>query len=190
MPAPTLHILILYGTSDGQTAKVASAMAGTLRALHLDVDVVDAAGAERPRPEKYAAVIVAASVQAGRYQRSVTRWVRENAAALGARPSAFVSVCLAVLQHLPAVDREIDTKLQAWFGETGWRPSTVKVIAGALPYSRYPWWKRFMMRHIVAKAHGDTDTTRDYEYTDWADLTVFVRDFADRANLVRATVLA
>jgi len=33
------------------------------------------------------------------------------------------------------------------------------------------------MKHIVAKAGGDTDTRRDYEYTDWDDLRRFAADF-------------
>jgi len=181
MASAPSRILILYGTTDGQTAKVASAMADTLRARHLDVDVVNSAGAERPRAEEYGAVIVAASVQAGKYQRAVTRWVRENAAALGGRPSAFVSVCLAALQHKPEVVRDIEARLQAWFAQTGWHPELYKAVAGALPYTRYSWWKRYLMRRIVAKANGDTDTTRDYEYTDWAELAAFVSAFATRA---------
>ncbi len=32
------------------------------------------------------------------------------------------------------------------------------------------------MRRIARKAGGDTDTSKDYEYTDWND----VRGFADR----------
>ena len=117
------------------------------------------------------------------YQRAVTRWVRENAAALAGRPSAFISVCLAVLQHKPEVDREIEAKLQAWFASTGWHPGMFKAVAGALPYTRFPWWKRYIMRRIVAKANGDTDTTRDYEYTDWVELAAFVSAFATRAVL-------
>jgi menaquinone-dependent protoporphyrinogen oxidase len=31
------------------------------------------------------------------------------------------------------------------------------------------------MKRIVASAGGDTDTSKDYEYTDWND----VRNFAD-----------
>ena len=34
-----------------------------------------------------------------------------------------------------------------------------------------------MMKRIVAKAGGGTDTTRDYEYTDWNDLRVFAHEF-------------
>ena len=36
------------------------------------------------------------------------------------------------------------------------------------------------MKWIVRRAGGDTDTSRDYEYTNWADL----RGFADRFNRI------
>ena len=42
---------------------------------------------------------------------------------------------------------------------TGWRPGTVKLVAGALPYTQYAWFKRLIMKRIVGKAGGDTDTT-------------------------------
>ena len=60
-------------------------------------------------------------------------------------------------------------------------------MAGALPYSKYSWWKRWMMRRIVAKAGGDTDTSRDYEYTDWNDLSEFVRSVVPRLESHRAS---
>jgi len=173
------RILILYGTSEGHTAKVAAAMAATLRAAGADVDVVRARGSGAgPYPEDYAAVIVAASVHAGTYQRAVQRWVREHASTLRARPTAFVSVCLAVLQRTPAIDRHLSEIMDRFFSSTGWNPSESKVVAGALPYTKYGWLKRWIMRRMVAKAKGDTDTLRDYEYTDWNDLAEFARRFA------------
>jgi DNA gyrase/topoisomerase IV subunit A len=41
-----------------------------------------------------------------------------------------------------------------------------------------------------SKAHGDTDTSRDYEYTDWADLEQFARDFLRRADAARQHAVA
>ena len=35
----------------------------------------------------------------------------------------------------------------------------------------------FVMRRIVSKEGGDTDTSRDYEYTDWAAVDAFAREF-------------
>ena len=52
-----------------------------------------------------------------------------------------------------------------------------KQVAGALPYTRYNWFIRLVMKRIAAKAGGDTDTTRDYEYTDWEDLRSFTEQF-------------
>jgi menaquinone-dependent protoporphyrinogen oxidase len=34
-----------------------------------------------------------------------------------------------------------------------------------------------VMKRIAAKAGGDTDATRDYEYTDWQDLRGFTEQF-------------
>jgi len=173
------RILVLYGTTDGQTRKISMALGETLRTTGADVDVANAAGeGPVPNPDQYDAVIVAGSVHAGGYQRAVRRWVRTHAAALGRRPTAFVSVCLGVLEHKPAVDAELAKIRERFFATTGWRPQTVKVVAGALPYTRYGWLKKMVMRRIVAKAAGDVDTSRDYEYTDWKDLAEFGRTFA------------
>ena len=44
--------------------------------------------------------------------------------------------------------------------------AAVKHVAGALLYTRYNIFKRWIMKRIVAKAGGDTDVSRDYDYTD------------------------
>jgi menaquinone-dependent protoporphyrinogen oxidase len=63
--------------------------------------------------------------------------------------------------------------INRFLAETGWHPVVTKSIAGALLYTRYNWFIRRVMKRIAAKAGGDTDTTRDYEYTDWQDLRTF-----------------
>lgn len=178
------RILVLYGTTDGQTARIADAIAQALRARGASVEVQQADGTD-DRPEGYDGVIVAAPVRAGRYQKSIRRWVRRHADALNGRTTAFVSVCLGILQHDPAVDRTLNAIVDGMLSETGWRPTLVKPVAGALRYTRYNWFLRRMMRRIAAKAGGDTDTTRDYEYTDWQDLRTFAEQFAQQ--VVRST---
>ena len=61
--------------------------------------------------------------------------------------------------------------------ETGWRPHRVELVAGALPYTRYNFLVRFVMRRIARKEGGDTDTSRDYEYTDWSAVERFALEF-------------
>ena len=171
------RILVVYGTTDGHTAKIAGAISETLHTTGAVVDV-HAANDPAPAPNTYDAVVVAASVHAGRYQKPVEKWVRAHAAALGRKPAAFVSVCLGVLQHDEKVQRDLQAILDRFVQATGWRPTVVKFVAGALPYTHYGWLRRLVMRRIVAKAGGDTDTSRDFEYTDWNDLRHFAVDFS------------
>jgi len=60
--------------------------------------------------------------------------------------------------------------------KTGWHPARVELVAGALPYSKYNFLIRYVMRRIAAKEGGDTDTSHDYEYTDWEAVDRFARD--------------
>ena len=175
------RILVLYGTTDGHTAKVAATVADALRTSGAAVDVVEA-GTTEPEPEVYAGVIVAASVHVRGYQRSVRRWVRRHAAALHNKPSAFLSVSLGVLQTDPNVRREVDAIVNSFLDATSWQPAMVQNVAGAVLYTKYNTIKRWIMKRIVAKAGGATDTSRDYEYTNWTEL----RAFAERFNRIVA----
>jgi menaquinone-dependent protoporphyrinogen oxidase len=178
------RILILYGTTHGQTGKIARYLGDVLRNEPHHVDVADAAS-RPPKPDGYDAVIVAASLHAQGYQRAVRRWVRRHVTVLNTKPTALVSVCLGVLQQDDTVQREVAAIPRQFADASGWHPAMVKVVAGALPYTRYNMLTRWIMRRIVARAGGDTDTTRDYEYTDWADLKTFATAFAQLVSRAR-----
>ena len=170
------RILVLYGTTDGHTAKVAAKVAETLRTSGAAVDVIEA-GTTEAEPDDYAGVIVAASVHVGGYQRAVRRWVRKHAEALRRKPSAFLSISLGVLQTDPNVQREVAAIVSRFLRVTHWQPAMVQNVAGAVLYTRYHAIKRWMMKGIVRKAGGGTDTSRDYEYTNWAELSTFAERF-------------
>ena len=170
------RVLVVYATTDGHTAKIAEAIAGTLRA-HGSVADVHRIGGTQCLPDGYDGVLVAAPLRGGKYLKPVRRWVRAHAAALNARPTGFLTVCLGVLQQDAAVDRTLQTILSGFLVETGWHPVVTRMVAGALPYTRYNWFIRHVMKHMAAKAGGDTDTSRDYEYTDWQDLRAFTEQF-------------
>lgn len=173
------RLLIVYGTSEGQTRKIAGYIAGVAREMGIDADAADSAAGPPLAVGRYDAVVVAGSVHVGRHQRSLVDFVRRNRVALQRRPTAFFSVSLAATgSDLPGARRCAD----AFLRETGWRPGRTHLVAGALMYSRYGFITRWMMRRIARKAGGGTDTSRDYEYTDWprlrADVEAFLRDGA------------
>ena len=170
------RILVLYGTTDGHTAKIAATVADALRTSGAAVDLIEA-GTKEPEPEAYQGVIVAASVHARGYQRSVRQWVRRHAEALRGKPSAFLSVSLGVLQKDPDVQRDVEAIVSGFLRATRWQPAMVQNVAGAVLYTKYNLLKRWIMKRIVANAGGATDTSRDYEYTNWAELHAFAERF-------------
>jgi len=67
--------------------------------------------------------------------------------------------------------------IDAFLADTGWHPLITKAVAGALTYSKYNFVLRRIMKWISRNEGGDTDTSRDYDYTDWKDLDELVADF-------------
>jgi menaquinone-dependent protoporphyrinogen oxidase len=182
------NVLVLYASFDGQTERIARRMAEALASAGHDVRVLTAASAEAARAiERSDAVLVGGAIRRGRHAPYLERLAKRSCAALAARPNAFFSVSLSAggsgKQRADA-ERCVDEFVK----RTGWRPQAHALIAGALPYSRYNPFLRLMMRLIVSMAHGDTDTSRDYEYTDWAGVDAFARAFARR--LVTARIAA
>lgn len=171
------RVLVLYGTSEGHTAMLAKAIGDRLKSQGLHADVIDASTAD-PAPDVYDGVIVAASVHTGSYQKAVRRWSRAHAAALSGKANAFVSCCLGVLQHDPKVDADLAAIVDRFATETGWRPGLVRTFPGALLYTKYNIVTRWVMKRIAAKAGGDTDTSRDYDYTDWTQVDAFADEFS------------
>ena len=46
-------------------------------------------------------------------------------------PTAFISVCLGVLQREPAVQQEVAATIQRFLTSVNWKPTTTKAVAGA-----------------------------------------------------------
>lgn len=176
-----IRILVLYGTTDGHTAKVARVLCDALQTEGAEVDLLNAASRVLlPSPEPYDGVIVAGSLHFGGVQHAVKRWVGRHGVDLARRPNAFVLVCLAVLQEDEEVKRDLERIRQRFFEAADWHPDVVKTVAGAIPYTRYGVLKRWLMRRKAAKSGGGTDTTRDYDYTDWHDVRAFAAKFLTR----------
>jgi menaquinone-dependent protoporphyrinogen oxidase len=173
------RVLILYGTTDGHTRLIAESIGDALRLGGVEADVVRAGTAD-PHPSWYDGVIVAASLHAGGYQKAVEHWVRAHARDFGSRPTAFVSACLSVLNKSPKAIADLDQIVTRFSKTTGWKPMLIEHVAGALLYTRYNFIKRWLMKRIVSQQGGETDTSKDYEYTDWVKVRRFAEDFRRR----------
>lgn len=186
------RLLIVYGTTDGHTRRIAEAVAQDVANLGHTAFAVNASTHPRLEADAQDAVIVCAPIRTGRHPAAVARFVRENLGRLNHLPTAFFSVSLTAAGKDVSPARAC---VDAFLAQTGWRPGMVRLVAGALLYTRYNWFVRWMMRRIARQNGGDTDVSRDYVYTDWQRLRDDVEAFlqllpiagdADGATMARA----
>lgn len=173
-------ILLVYGTTEGHTAQIAQRMAEAMRAAGHEVDAHDSKEMRKSTSERvYEGVLVGGSIHRGEHQSSVLRFVRRNLDLLDRLPSAFFSVSLTAVELDDEARQETQAMVDKFVRETGWQPRRVETIAGALVYSQYNVFMRQIMK-LISKSQGlPTDTSHDYDYTDWDAVEKFAREFAE-----------
>lgn len=178
-------VLVAFHTVEGQTAKVAARIAETLRAAGVTVELRPVTA--DPSPGVFDAVVLGDSIHAGRHSKHLERYVRRHLEVLNAEPSALFQVSLTSAnpdeRHTADARRMVDELVH----RTGFSPRAVGMFAGAVAYTKYGPMKRRLMRWIVKRERGDTDTSRDFEYTDWDAVDAFAREVLTLAEPVKAT---
>jgi menaquinone-dependent protoporphyrinogen oxidase len=169
--------LVVYGTSEGQTARVADRLVRALVDRGHDASALDV----REVPDGFSladvdAVLVGASVHAGAHQPEVVRFVGETREALREKPTAFFQVSLSSADERG--EAEAAGYVESFVEETGWHPDRIGLFGGALRYSEYGFLKRLLVRQIAKRDFPEADAAGDTEFTDWAEVEAFAADVA------------
>lgn len=180
---PSPRVAVFFATVEGHTREIAQRVFLDLRKVGFDVDLHDVREPFAFDLKLYSAAVMAASVHAGNHEQEMIRFVKDHRTQLLNMPTAFISVSLSEVgaerkeetpaQHIQLVS-DVNKMLDTFFQQTGWHPTLVKPVAGALCYSKYNFFIRFIMRRIAKKQGAGTDVSKDYDYTDWTDLDKFV----------------
>ena len=184
-----MKLLLVYGTTEGQTQKVAHFVHDHLARQGHQIRVFNAidSDAEAAEPLEFDAVIIAASLHAGRYQAAIVDFVSKHVATINARPNAFLSVSLAAASDDEDDVQGLEQCVANFTQQTGWVPQRTHHVAGAFRYTSYDFLKRWAMKYIAYRKGAPTDASRDHELTDWADLAHFVETFSRSASASIAT---
>ena len=180
------RILVLSASYHGQTAKIASRVKEVLSRMG---HVVTLRSAIEPDAAAdlgaHDAVVIGAAIHRGNHHKAVAALVRKHIALLRSRPNAFFSVSLSAAgdARQQGIARRM---LEKFLTATGWHPDETATFAGALQYRQYHLPLRLMMRFIATFAGRDTDSSRDYEYTDWAEVERFATRFGARIPAAKA----
>lgn len=171
-------VLVCYGTTEGQTATIAEAIAHTLREHGHTAEPMDVKDVTDTVPDHYDAVVLGASIHMGKHDKRVVEFVQRNRDTLERLPSCFFSVSLAAHGDT----QEAEGYIEQFEEETRWRPDKIAMFGGALLYTHYGFFKRRIMKRIAQEKPGalGTDTSQDYVYTEWDAVTRFAEHFADQ----------
>ena len=178
------RFLIVYGTKEGQTKKIASFIGEEIIRCGHSFDIFDSQKIPNTvLPENYDAVILGGSVHMREFPKSLEKWIRLNADSLQKIPSAFFSVCLGILDTSEIVQKDEKQIVENFFARTKWHPPVWTIFAGSVQFSKYNWLVRKIMLRITKKeTHKNLDPHLDYEYTHWNSVRQFAVDFMSHIN--------
>ena len=175
---------VFFATREGQARRVAEHISDTLREHGVTADLFDVRDLRTAIDwTAYESAFVVASVHLAKHEKEMIRFVRVHRPELERLGAAFVSLSLSQAgaqdaRH-SADDRrrasaDVERMIEAFIADTGWRPARVLPAAGALAYRRYNPLVRFVIRRIARANGAPTDTSRNYELTDWEAVDRFV----------------
>lgn len=171
--------LVTYGTGEGQTAKVAAYIGSALAKRGHDVTTAHVSDVSDDDVAGFDAILIGGPVNNRRHRPEVVEFVERNRETLADRPSGFFQLSFASILPWRWARGGAMEYVDAFVERTGWHPDRVGLFAGAVRYSQYDRLTRTIFRLVSAATTGDTDTSRDYEYTDWGEVERFAIDFAD-----------
>ncbi len=175
------RVLIVYASTHGHTAKIADEIGRAIRDTGLQAEAIEVGSLSEDDLERFDGVVVGASIHGGRHQRELIDWARLHAGWLEDRPAVFFSVCLTAAEADEDEEaHEASRQYLADFADaTGWQPDRSEAIAGALQYTKYDFFTRHLVRLMMKRGGHPTEVSQDYDYTDWAAVDRFGREFAE-----------
>jgi menaquinone-dependent protoporphyrinogen oxidase len=175
------RILIAFASREGQTGHIAHHISRQIENKKLLTRLVEVGAAETEAgADDCDAAIVAGSVHRGRYEAALASFIMRHAPMLRRVPSAFLSISLSAASAEPNERAAIDEIAQRFLAEVGWVPDTVLHVAGAVHDRGINVLERFVLHTILRQQGAEPRTAGEAEFTDWAAVDAFVRDFLGR----------
>ncbi|RGD93477.1 menaquinone-dependent protoporphyrinogen IX dehydrogenase [Acinetobacter sp. SWAC57] len=171
-------ILIVFSSVNGQTLKISKKIKENLDAENNTIDILSIDKAQNINITNYDFVLVGASIRYGKFQKSLYQFVSKNLDTLKFMNSGFFSVC-ATARKSGKDNPNSDKYFLNFMKKSGWTPKVCSIFAGAILYSEYTWYDRIIIQFIMYITNGPTNTSKKYEFTNWAKVDSFSKEIAE-----------
>lgn len=160
-------VLIAYSTVDGQTLKISQRISEEIKE-----EVVIKSFEEIKSLIEYDKIIVASSIRYGKFPKSLYKFVESNQQQLEEKQADFFGVNLIARTPEKCLI-ENNVYVRKFLESISWEPHHVEIFAGALKYTKYRAFDKLMIRLIMKKTGGPTDTKVDTEFTNWNQVSYY-----------------
>lgn len=175
---PTMHIAILYESRHGQTKKIAQKIQDQMVKQSVTVSLARCRDKNaRDLISKADALLFGSSIQMGKVDSHLIKLIRSSTSEINKKPNGLFLVSLANKTQTAESKEHVKTYFSAVTDSTGWKPGATLSCSGALPFTRYNFFIRFMLKQIGKKQGENYDTSKDYEYTDFTEVETFALTF-------------
>lgn len=164
------HVLVIYESRFGQSAKIAAHAGDVARRCGLDVRVLHVELARQVELNETDAFVVVAPIYFGRHTWSIERFLRKRADVLSRKPTAFVSVSNSAASAEPRGPAKARWVAHRFAARTSIHPKITLIAGGAIAYPRYNFVMKRVMRMIAKREGAPTDMSRVHELTRWPEL--------------------
>lgn len=175
-----MKALLIYSTHDGQTKKIMDAIAKRLES-QMQYEMMNLKDINYANINNYDAVCIGAPIRYGFFGMKLKEFVNVHSILLNQTRTAFFSVTL-IARKPEKRTPETNSYTRKFLNSISWKPTISETFAGALHYPEYNWLDRMMIQLIMRISGGETDTTKDIEYTDWEQVDAFADKFIELAK--------
>lgn len=173
-----MKVLVVYATTEGHTRKIAHRIADWVGIRGHSVAIIDASDIpEAVDPDAWEAYILVGAIHMEKHQASLMHFAKDHLDRLQDCPSALVSASLTAALEDADSQATARSYIGTFIEQTGWIPTMATPVAGALMYTHYDFFKRFILKMMAQKQGGPIDTTKDFEFTDYEALEKFTIEF-------------
>ncbi len=172
------NALIIFSTVDGHTKRICEYIADKIKSNY-NIELLSVDNTEKVNLLSYQLIIIGASIRYGKHQPSVYNFIKNNADKINSTNNAFFSV--SAVARKPGKDSpDTNPYMIKFLNQINWKPQRLAVFSGKIDYKNYDFLNKQIIRFIMWVTKGPTNTSKVYEFTDWAAVDKFSDSLSDK----------
>ena len=166
-------ILIIYSSVDGHTKTICERIEGVIKNSS-NTTLMSLDEATHEDISKYDRIVIGASIRYGKHRPSLFNFIEKNLDLLNSKYSAFFTVNI-VARKPEKNTAKTNPYMIKFLKKSPWKPNLLDVFAGKLDFPTYSFSDKYIIKFIMWITKGPTDTSKVYEFTNWAAVDNFAK---------------